>query len=83
MRSAFFHACREHFETARGRGVRVHVAVAEVDGGAFQFSASEIERDFLLLAFLARRVVHAQMVEFLLDGLIHSSLLIPFPRRSR
>ena len=71
--SAFLHACREYFETAGGRGVGIHVAMAEVNGGAFQFLASEIQRDFFLLAFLTGCIVDAQMVEFFCDGVIHEN----------
>ena len=78
LRSAFLHAGRKHFETAGSRGMRIDVAVAEVHGRAFQFFASEIQRYFFLLAFLTRRVVHAQVVEFFFDGSVHSCLLLLF-----
>ena len=49
----------------------VDISVTEVHSRAFQLFASEIQRDFFLLALLAGSVVYTQMVEFFCDGFIH------------
>ena len=48
LRAALFDALREELEAAGGRQVRVYVAVAEVDGFAFELRPAQVERGVFL-----------------------------------
>ena len=64
LRAALFDALREELEAAGGRQVRVYVAVAEVDGLAFELRPAQVERGVFLQTFLSRSVVYAEGAEF-------------------
>ena len=64
LRAALFDALREELEAAGCRQVRVYVAVAEVDGLAFELRPAQVERGVFLQAFLSRSVVYAEGAEF-------------------